>query len=347
MQYRQLGHTDLKVSLIGLGSMMWGSQNTEAEAYAQLDYALERGINFIDTAECYAIPPCAETQGATETILGNWLAKRSDRERLIIASKVTGRSEFTWIRGETTRLKRRQIEAAIDASLQRLQTDYLDLYQLHWPDRPQALFGQGERGFQWQTTGDEVPLEETLSVMADLVQSGKIRYVGLSNETPWGLSRCLRAAEQLGLPRVVSVQNAYNLLNRIYEYGLAEFYHQEGVGLLAYSPLGQGQLSGKYLDGARPEGTRKVLYDRFSRYEKPRADSATRAYVELARQHDLDPAQMALAFVNSRSFVTSTLIGASNMEQLKTDIDSVDMQLSDEVLAGIADIHEQSPDPCP
>lgn len=347
MRYRQLGHSGLEVSEICLGSMMWGSQNSEAEAHRQLDYALDRGINFIDTAELYAIPPDPRTQGATETILGKWLATRSDRDRLVIASKVTGRSQSTWIRGGETRLDRPQIEAAVDASLKRLRTDYLDLYQLHWPDRAVPLFGAGGRGFKHQPYEDEILLEETLSVLADLVQAGKVRYIGLSNETPWGLSRALGAANQYGLPRVVSVQNAYNLLNRIYEYGLAEFHHREGVGLLAYSPLGQGQLTGKYLHGAAPAGSRKVLFQRFSRYETPRADSATQAYLDLARQSGLDPVQMALAFVRTRSFVVSTIIGASTMQQLETDIDSIDVQLSEEVLAGIDAIHEQSPDPCP
>ncbi|MGK0500399.1 MAG: aryl-alcohol dehydrogenase-like predicted oxidoreductase [Oceanicoccus sp.] len=346
MKYNRLGHTDIDVSQICLGSMMWGSHNSEAEGHQQLDYAMERGINFIDTAECYAIPPHADTQGATETILGNWLAKRGDRDKLIIASKVTGRSPYDWIRGPETRLNRQQIVAAIDTSLNRLQTDYLDLYQLHWPDRKMNNFGLGSPNYVHYEE-ESVPIEETLSALADLVTAGKIRAVGISNETPWGLSRFLQCAENLKLPRVVSVQNAYNLLNRSYELGLSEFYFQEGVGLLAYSPLGQGAITGKYLDGARPKGSRLELFGRFSRYETPPSQQAIKHYVELAKEHGLDIAKMALAFVNQQAFVTSNIIGATSMAQLTANIDSVDIQLSDELLQAIDKIHLQSPNPCP
>lgn len=347
MEFRALGSSELKVSALCLGSMMWGSQNSEHEGHEQLDYAISRGINFIDTAECYAIPPQADTQGSTETILGNWLAKRGGRERLVIASKVTGLSNFTWIRGENTRLNRRQIDAAIDASLRRLQTDYLDLYQVHWPDRPLALFAGASPEYRHQPTQDAIPIEETLTVLGDLVRAGKVRYIGISNETPWGLHRYLSAAERLGLPRVVSVQNAYNLLNRCYENGLSEFWYQERIGLLAYSPLGQGQLSGKYLKGRRPADSRKVLFNRFSRYETPLADAATQAYVDLAHQHGLDPVQMALAFVQNRDFVSATLIGASTLTQLETAIDSTQLRLDEALLAGIEAIHRRYTNPCP
>ena len=346
MEYRQLADSELRVSRLGLGSMMWGSQNTEAEAHAQLDYAVSRGINFIDTAECYAIPPEPATQGLSEQYLGSWLAGRADRDQLVIATKVTGRSDYTWIRGENTRLNRQQIEQAVDASLRRLQLETIDLYQLHWPDRIINNFGIGGPNYTHYDV-ESVPLQETLAVMADLIKAGKIRYVGLSNETPWGLSHCLKLAETVGLPKVVSVQNAFNLLNRSYETGLSEFYYREGIGLLAYSPLGQGTITGKYLDGARPAGARKTLYSRFSRYEKAGADPAIRQYVELARQHGLDPAQMALAFVYQKPFVQSTIIGGSNIDQLASNIDALALSLSDEVMAGIEAIHLASPNPCP
>lgn len=346
MQYRQLGDTDLEVSRICLGTMMYGSQVAERDAHAQLDYAVSQGVNFIDTAEMYAVPPQPETQGLTEQYIGNWLAKRGDRDRLIVASKVLGRSEMTWVRGKTTRLDREQIVGALDASLERLQTDYIDLYQLHWPDRPMA-FGGPHHTYEHVEEEDAVPLEETLAVLDEQVRAGKIRYVGLSNETPWGLHRCLTAAAQQNLPRVVSVQNAYSLLNRMYETGMAEFYHREGVGLLAYSPLGQGVLTGKYLGGAEPPGTRKALYHRMDRYEKPNAEAAVAAYVTLARERGLDPAQMALAFVNARPFVVSNIIGASTLAQLEADIASIDITLDDDVLAAIDDIHRRYPSPCP
>lgn len=347
MEYRALGASDLRISPLCLGSMMWGSQNSAHEAFAQLDYAVGRGINFIDTAECYAIPPRAETQGSTETLLGDWLARHGGRERLIIASKVTGRSDFTWIRGGQTRLHRQQIEAAIDASLQRLRTDYIDLYQVHWPDRPLTLFAGASPEYRHQAAADVVPIEETLAVLGDLVRAGKVRQLGISNETPWGLHRYLSAADRLGLPRVVSVQNAYNLLNRCYENGLSEFWYQEQIGLLAYSPLGQGQLSGKYLQSRRPPESRKVLFDRFGRYETPMADAATEAYVSLAREHGLDPVQMALAFVQCREFVNATIIGASSLAQLETAIDSAQLALSDALLEGIEAIHRRYTNPCP
>lgn len=346
MQYRQLGRSELKVSQICLGSMMWGSHNTEVEGHQQLDYAISRGINFIDTAECYAIPPQPQTQGATERILGNWLAKRRDRDQLIIASKVTGRSAFNWIRGEETRLNRVHIETAIDASLERLQTDYLDLYQLHWPDRVLNNFGMGSPNYQ-RYEQESVAIEETLAVLDDLVKAGKVRHIGLSNETPWGVAQFLRFAETMNLPRVMSIQNAYNLVNRSFELGLSEFSHREDVGLLAYSPLGQGALTGKYLDGAKPKGSRLERFGRFSRYEKAAGQTAIRQYVELAKAHGLDVVTMALAFVNRQHFVTSNIIGATSMQQLQQDIDSVDVLLSDEIVQGIEAIHLSSPNPCP
>lgn len=349
MKYRKLGNTDLEVSLIGLGTMTWGEQNTEAEAHAQLDFALAHGVNLIDAAEMYPVPPKPETQGLTETYIGTWIAKRKRRDDFILASKVVGPVRDPkrpgHIRGGKTFLDRANITAALHDSLKRLQTDYLDLYQLHWPDRTTNTFGQ--LAYPWVDDEHTVPVAETLEVLQDFVKQGKIRHFGLSNETPWGVAQFLKESEIRKLPRPVSIQNPYNLLNRIYEIGLSEFSHREGVGLLAYSPLAMGVLSGKYLNGARPEKARLSLFDRFTRYSNPESEAATAAYVALARQHGLSPTQMALAWVNSRKFVTSNLIGATTLEQLKENIDSVDVELSEEVLKGIEAIHVQHPNPAP
>ena len=253
MEYRKLGNTDIDVSVICLGTMTWGEQNTMEEGHEQMDYALDQGVNFFDAAELYPIPPKAETQGRTEECIGSWFKKTGNREKVILATKVAGRSPMNWFRGDGTKLDRENIEAAIDASLDRLQTDYIDLYQLHWPDRPMSMFGSGGIGYK-HIESESISINETLKVLSDLVASGKIRYVGLSNETPWGLSEFLKYSEMNNLPRVVSVQNAYNFLNRTYEQGMSEYFHRSQVGLLAYSPLAQGYLTGKYIDGARPEG---------------------------------------------------------------------------------------------
>lgn len=344
MEYRQLGRTELQVSLIGLGTMTWGEQNTRDEAFEQLDYALERGINFIDAAEMYPVPPRPDTQGETERIVGEWLSARGNRDRVVLASKVTGRSKMAWMRGGT-RLTHSQIMDACDTSLQRLQTEYIDLYQVHWPDRATNFFGK--LGYEHQEEVDVAEISETLGALAELVELGKVREVGISNETPWGLSEYLRLAAEHDWPRVASIQNPYNLLNRSYEVGLAEFAWREDVGLLAYSPLAFGVLSGKYLDGQRPDGARLSLFQRFSRYTGEIAEAATADYVALAQKHGLDPAQMALAYVNSRGFVTSNLIGATTMAQLRSNIDSHELALSDDVLEGIEAIHQRYPNPCP
>ena len=345
MEYRKLGDTDLDVSLICLGTMTWGQQNSEEEGHDQMDYALEKGINFFDTAEMYSIPPKSETQGSTERIVGSWFKKSSNREKIILASKVAGRGRMDWIRGNETKLDRENIEKAVEDSLKRLQTDYIDLYQLHWPDRPINIFGGG-LGYK-HIEAETVAISETLEVLKDLVKSGKIRYAGLSNETPWGLSEFLKFSELNNLPKVVSVQNAYNLLNRTYEQGLSEFFYRSSVGLLAYSPLAQGYLTGKYLDGARPEGARTTLFERGLRYETVHAEEAIRAYVDYANEKGIDPAVLAHAFVNSQSFVTSNIIGATNMEQLKLAINSCDVMLSEEDLSFIDEIHHRCPNPCP
>ncbi|MDX9739963.1 MAG: NADP(H)-dependent aldo-keto reductase [Gammaproteobacteria bacterium] len=346
MKYSPLGTTGIEVSRICLGTMTFGEQNTEAEAHAQLDAALDAGINFIDTAEMYPVPPRAETYGRTERYIGSWLSRRGQRDRLVLATKVMGPSEdLHYVRDGSTRLDHRNIEAAIDASLQRLGTDYIDLYQLHWPDRRSNFFGK--LGYQHDAQDDPVPLEETLEVLGRLVKAGKVRHIGVSNETPWGVMRLLQLAAERGLPRIVSIQNPYNLLNRSFEIGLAEIAHRESVGLLAYSPLGFGVLSGKYLDGKRPEGARLTRFQRFQRYTRDTAQAPVRAYVETAGRHGLDPAQMALAYVNSRPFLTSTIIGATDLQQLAANIASNDLELSEEVLAEIEAIHLRHPNPCP
>lgn len=346
MEFTKLGNTDIDVSRICLGTMTWGEQNTETEAHEQLDYAIDAGINFIDTAEMYPVPPTKETQGLTERYIGNWLAKRNDRDKLIIASKVCGNESFVdYMREGDVKLDKRNIHQAIDATLKRLQTDYIDLYQVHWPDRDTNYFGR--LGYYHAPEKDGTPIAETLDVLGGLVKDGKIRMVGISNETPWGCAEYLRVAREQGLPRIMSIQNPYNLLNRTFEIGLSEFAHREQTGLLAYSPLAFGVLSGKHLNGARPEGTRLVLWDRFSRYSNPQANTATEAYVNLAKEHGLDPAQMALAFVNSRPFLTSNIIGATSMEQLKSNIESINIKLSKEILRAIDAIQEKIPNPSP
>ena len=346
MEYRRLGLTDIKVSAICLGTMTFGKQNSENDAHTQLDYASEAGVNFIDTAEMYPVPPTGETYGRTEEYIGTWLQKSGNRSRVILASKVAGPTrDLSYLRNGKARLDRANIEAALEGSLKRLRTDYIDLYQLHWPDRKTNTFGK--LGYQHDPADNPIPIEETLQVLDDLVRSGKVRNIGLSNETPWGAMRFLQTAKELNLARVVSVQNPYSLLNRSYEIGMAEVSHREALGLLAYSPLGFGVLSGKYLGGKQPSGARLSLFERFQRYRGWRGQQATEAYVSLAHSQGLDPAQMALAYVASRPFVTSVIIGATNLEQLASDIKSLDLKLSPLVLSGIEEIHQGNPNPCP
>lgn len=349
MEYRPLGRTGLKVSLIGLGTMTFGQQNSEAEGHEQMDYALDRGINFFDTAELYSIPPKPETQGSTERIIGSWFAARHNRDKVILASKVIGRSAMDWFREPRApgELSRAQMTEALDKSLKRLRTDYIDLYQLHWPDRPMP-WGSNPTVFRASDyAGESHTIEEILETLDGFVKAGKVRFVGLSNESAWGTMRFLHLAETKGLPRVASVQNAYNLLNRTYEVGLAEIALREDVGLLAYSPLAQGYLSGKYRGGSRPAGARHTLFNRGQRYEKPGAEDAIEAYHAIAAAHDLDMAQMALAFVNAQPFVTSTLIGATTMAQLVSNIDSVHVSLTQEVRDAIDAVHRRSGNLCP
>ncbi len=344
MQYRPLGRTGLNVSLIGLGTMTWGEQNTEAEAFEQMDYAVERGVNLFDTAEMYSIPPRPETQGSTERIIGRWLRARGSRDRILLATKITGPG-MAHIRDGHSCPTAENLRNAIHGSLERLQTDYIDLYQIHWPDRKTNYFGR--LGYEHDPDDRWTPFETVLEALEREVQAGHIRHVGISNETPWGMMRYLCLAEQRGWPRMVSIQNPYNLLNRTFEVGLAEAAIREQCGLLAYSPLGFGVLSGKYLGGQKPPGARLSRFPDYYRYLNPQAQRATEAYVKLAREHGLDPAQMALAFVNRQPFVTSNLIGATSMEQLKANIDSVELTLDDTVLQGIEAIHRDHPNPAP
>ncbi|WP_322002626.1 NADP(H)-dependent aldo-keto reductase [Marinobacter alexandrii] len=345
MQTRKLGNTDIDVSLICLGTMTWGEQNTESEAFEQLDYATEAGVNFIDAAEMYPVPPRAETQGLTEQYLGNWLARSGRRDDLVIASKVAGPGNgLTYLRNGP-RLTRAHIREACEASLKRLQTDYIDLYQVHWPDRSTNFFGQ--LGYQTNPEESFTPIEETLEALDELVREGKIRQIGLSNETPWGTMEYLRLAREKGWPRAVSIQNPYNLLNRSFEVGMAEIAHREQAGLLAYSPLAFGMLSGKYLGESWPEKARLTLYERFKRYSNSRGMAATRAYVELAREHGLSPVELALAFVNSRSFVTSNIVGATTMVQLQENIGSASISLDQDALDAIEALHAEFTYPCP
>ena len=346
MKYRKLGNTDIDVSVICLGTMTWGEQNTGRDAFMQMNDALDHGINFFDTAELYAIPPRAETYGRTEEIIGNWFKKTGKRNQIILASKVCGPTGWCpHIREGKSRLDTKNIITACENSLRRLQTDYLDLYQIHWPDRNTNFFGKLDYAPEDDT--DATPIEETLEALNLLVQQGKVRHVGISNETPWGAMRYLHLAETNGLPRIVSIQNPYSLLNRSFEVGLAEIACRESVGLLAYSPLAFGTLSGKYLDGERPAGGRITLFPDYTRYMNPQGVAATVEYVALARRHGLDPARMALAFACSRPFLTSAIIGATSMQQLQNNIASIDVVLSDEIIAGIQDIHTRYPNPCP
>jgi aryl-alcohol dehydrogenase-like predicted oxidoreductase len=326
--------------------MTFGEQNSEADAHQQLDYAVSAGINLIDTAEMYPVPPRPETQGLTESYIGSWLKARGNREKIVLASKVSGpsRGSDNAIR-PAQMLDRKNIRAALDASLKRLNTDYLDLYQLHWPQRQTNFFGK--LSYQYTEEQSPVTLLETLEALNEQVRAGKIRYIGVSNETPWGVMRYLQLAEKHDLPRIVSIQNPYSLLNRSFEIGLSEISQHEGVELLAYSSLAFGTLSGKYLNGAKPAGARNTLFSRFTRYSSPQAEAAIAEYVALAKKRNLDPSQMALAFVRQQPFVASTLLGATTMEQLKINIDSQNLTLDEEILADLENIHKRFTIPAP
>ncbi len=344
MKFDRLGRTDLKVSRICLGTMTWGRQNSESQGHAQIEMAMEAGINFMDTAELYAVPPNEETCGATEEIIGSWFKKTGKRDQWILASKVAGPG-VAWIR-DGAPINRKSIRLAIEGSLRRMQTDYIDLYQLHWPNRGSYHFENSWTYDPFKQDRDSIlpNLREVLQTLKELIEEGKIRHVGLSNETAWGTMQYLQLAREHDLPRVVSIQNEYNLLRRYYDTDLAELSHHEDVGLLAYSPLGAGVLTGKYLGGAIPKGSRADISGSFYRANEF-SEPAVGEYVALARKHGLDPAQMAIAFCLSRPFMTSVIIGATSLEQLRTNIGAIEVELSEEVLGGIQEIYRKYPKP--
>ena len=345
MEYRKLGRTGIDVSLICLGTMTWGCQNSEVEGHEQMDYALEQGINFFDTAEMYAVPPTAETYGKTEEIIGTWFADRKNRDQVILASKVAGPG-LPWVRDGKAYIDRANILEAVEGSLRRLQTDYIDLYQLHWPNRE---FYHFQSHWDYAPDFDAAEIEknfiEVLETMDELVKAGKIRHIGLSNETAWGTMKWLQLSEERNLPRMVSIQNEYSLACRLFDIDLNEVAIAEDCGLLAWSPLTRGMLSGKYLEGARPEGARLTITPSPERRDTPQMNEATRGYLGVAEKHGLDVCQMALAFVNSRPFITSNIIGATTMEQLKTNIASIDLKLGQDVLNDIEQVRRQYPMP--
>jgi len=332
------------VSKLCLGTMTWGEQNTAAEGHEQISYALDNGINFMDCAEMYPVPPAAETAGRSEEIIGSWLAKNGRREDWVIATKAAGPgASMDYLRGGPKH-NLDYLTKAVDDSLRRMQTDYIDLYQLHWPERSTNIFGQ--LGYRHRES-DDTPIQETLEALQTLIKSGKIRSIGLSNENPWGTMRYLELARSMGLPKIESVQNVYNLLSRVYEIGMAEISHREDVGLLAYSPMAFGALSGKYRNGAKPPKARITLFERFARYSSPQSTQSIDAYCDLAESWGMDPAQMALAFVNQQPFVLSTIIGATTMEQLKANIASQEITLDKDQLKAINKIHAGQPNPAP
>ena len=355
MHKRRLGRTDLLVSQICLGSMTWGQQNTEAEGHAQMDLAFSRGVNFIDTAELYPIPPKAETQGRTETIIGSWMRERRNRGDVVVASKVVGRTANKWFRGgRPSKLVRADIFDAVEKSLARLGTDYLDLYQIHWPERdiawganPTRVGGMARRADSAGVADPETPIAETLAVFDELVKAGKIRHFGLSNESSWGVMRFLAESGKGTGPRLVSLQNAYSLVNRTFEVNLAEVCEREQVSLLAYSPLAQGYLTGKYDRGARPQGSRTQLFNRGQRYETLNAAEVQLEYNELARSFGMEPALFANAYVASRPFVTSSIIGATTIPQLEMALSSADVAWTDEMQKAVDAIHQRVGNPCP
>ncbi|MGV6800323.1 MAG: aldo/keto reductase [bacterium] len=348
MEKRSLGRTDIKVSALCLGTMMYGDQISEADAQAQMDKCFERGINFYDTAELYTIPPKPETQGNSERIVGRWIKERGNRDKIILATKVVGRTLMNWFRDndEECRLNKKQIKTALERSLKNLQTDYVDLYQTHWPDRTVFGFGSSLRGFRFKPDEEPVDIDETLEAFDELIQEGKVRHMGLSNETAWGVMRHLDGANNRGLPRVVSIQNCYNLLTRGFETDLAEIAMREQVGLLAYSPIAQGALSGKYLKGQKPKGSRGEMFGRLDRYETPGTDPAIEQYVALAKDFGHDPAALAMQFVTTRPFVTSNIFGANGMAQLETIFASLDIEMTRELEKAISEIYIRWPNPC-
>lgn len=345
MKYTTIPNTDIKVSKINLGTMTFGQQNTEAEGHAQMDYALERGVNFFDTAEMYSIPASKETYGSTEKIIGTWFKKSGKREDVVLATKIAGPNDNFGYMREKIDFSPASLKYALDHSLQRLQTDYVDIYQLHWPERKTNCFGQ--RGLKLQDDAWEDNIHEVLQTLEGFIKEGKIKHVGLSNENPWGIMRFLEENKYNNLPRVKTIQNPYSLLNRLFENASVEVCMRENVGLLAYSPMAFGVLSGKFLSGEKHPKSRLNLFPQYTRYSSEQSTKAARMYQEIANKHGLNFAQMSLAFVNQQPFVTSTIIGATTMEQLKENIDSINITLSDEVIADINAVHAVIPDPAP
>lgn len=346
MIYSKIPHTDIEVSKICLGTMTWGNQNTEEEGHQQLDFAVDSGVNFIDTAELYPVPAHPDRYAHTEIIIGKWLEKNKNRDQLVLGSKIAGNGDYSkFIR--TTGFSRESIINAVEGSLERLQTDYLDLYQLHWPERSTNYFGQ--RGYKHDITDHwQDNIHQVLETLRGLIREGKIRHVGISNETPWGTMRFLEESKvHASLPRVCTIQNPYNLLNRLFDNGLSEISIREHIGLLAYSPMGFGVLSGKYLGGKSPKNARVTLFPNYNRYSGKIPMAATQRYFDLASEYNMSLAQMSLAFVNTRPFVVSNIIGATNLEQLKENIDSINVDMTDELLAEINNIHNEIPNPAP
>ena len=348
MLYKKLGHSNIKVSSICLGTMTWGEQNNQDEAFRQMDMAFDHGVNFLDTAELYPIPPSANTQGETSRIISKWINKKKNRDKLVIADKIVGRSSMDWFRdnGEETRLNKKQIQFALERSLKNLDTDYIDLYQLHWPDRPLNVFSGLE--YHHKDSNDVTPTLETLDCLTDFVREGKIKTIGLSNETAWGTFEFIKTAEMKTLEKIVSVQNPFNLLNRSYEVGISEISIRENVGLLAYSPLASGTLSGKYLDGKLPDGSRLKLFgDRYPRYRTPNSEPAIKEYIKIAKKFNLNVCQMAIKFCEIQPFVTSVIIGATKMDQLENNLKSHEIKLDDEVIQAINEVQLIYSNPCP
>jgi len=349
MNFKKLGNTDLIVSTICLGTMTWGEQNSQKDAFEQMDYAVDQGINFFDTAELYAVPMKPETRGKTSQFIGEWFLKTKNRNKIVLADKVAGASSMSWLRpnGEKTCLNKKQIEFAIDRSLEDLKTDYIDLYQVHWPDRPADPFS-GKLEYKHENSDNSVSIEETLDALNNLVKAGKVRHIGISNETAWGINQYLKYSEQKKFARIVSIQNAYNFLNRKFEIALSEIAITEKVGLLVYSPLASGYLTGKYRNGAMPKNSRMDLfYDFWPRYRTFNSEKTIEEYWNLAKNFNLNFAQMAIKFCEIQQFVTSVIIGATTLQQLKTNIDSVDINLNKELIKKIGEIQKKYPNPCP
>ena len=346
MNYKKLGNTDLDVSTICLGTMTWGEQNSKADGFEQMDYAIDNGVNFWDTAEIYAIPMREETYGETENIIGEWFKKTKKRDKVILATKVSGPTSKEYIRGGGCSYDKKSMSEALEKSLKRMQTDYIDLYQLHWPERNTNFFGQ--QGYEHDSNEKNwIAFEEILENLKKFVDAGKIRYVGLSNETAWGLAKCLELSKLKNLPKMMAVQNPYNLLNRTYEVGLAEISVREQSGLLAYSPLAFGYLTGKYRNNNMPKGSRIDLFKDFTRYNNENSIKAIEEYYKISQKFNLDFAQMSIKFCEIQPFVTSVIIGATTMQQLKTNVESVNVKLNNEIINEINEVQKIYPNPCP